>query len=286
VFPDMSLGASLFASEPKERGGMDLRDPATGRSLWLRPVTFKLPATPFRVKGDAAFIGAERHLIRIDLASGVWGDLARSRFKGDESPALLDLRGEGFLLRSSQNMTLLDAYGVPKYEYCRSAPMLLPAALLNTLNVLLITASVVIFVSSLELYATSLAGDITGMSMGIAPAALPATPVFVAAPLLPNLLYKASQNLSRHSYVFTHVKDARGASGPGLVKIDNDTGEEVDRLARTIHETPAESASWGAATRRASGLHRRRVIRHAAEHPGRATQWPCSRSCSQAAVHE
>jgi hypothetical protein len=58
-------------------------------------------------------------------------------------------------------------------------------------------------------------------------------------------------------------------------------------LPRTIHEeAPAESARWGAATRRASGLHRKRVMRHAEEHPGRATQQPYTRSRSPAALHE
>lgn len=96
----------------------------TGDQVWKKPLKFKrakVVSSTFDSKNNRYLISADSKLHAIDAVTGESSILAESKFDGKENPTGIEIRGNGILLTSSQNMKLLDWDGNQQWhEYYRA----------------------------------------------------------------------------------------------------------------------------------------------------------------------
>ncbi len=96
----------------------------TGGQVWKKPLKFKRAnsvSSVFDSKNNRYLICEDSKLHSIDAVSGESSILAESKFDGKETPTGMELRDNGILLTSSQNMMLLDWDGNEQWhEYYRA----------------------------------------------------------------------------------------------------------------------------------------------------------------------
>lgn len=83
----------------------------TGEQVWDKPLKFKRAnsvSSTFDEKNNRYLIAADEKLYGIDAGSGDSQLLTEAKFEGKESPNHIEVRGDGILLTSDQNMMLLD----------------------------------------------------------------------------------------------------------------------------------------------------------------------------------
>ncbi|NLN95200.1 MAG: PQQ-binding-like beta-propeller repeat protein [Bacteroidales bacterium] len=100
-------------------------DLKTGESIWAKELKFKrakLVTDTYDPDRHRYLISTGTELISIDENTGDINHLAEYKFKGSEYPNSIEIRKEGILLSSDQNMLLLNFDGTQKYTLFYQAP--------------------------------------------------------------------------------------------------------------------------------------------------------------------
>ncbi len=97
----------------------------TGEQVWSKPLKFKRAdavSSDYDKKNDRYLIAADDKLYSIDANSGTSELLTEAAFEGKEDPTSVEVRENGILLTSDQNMMLLDWDGKTNWHEYRRAP--------------------------------------------------------------------------------------------------------------------------------------------------------------------
>lgn len=97
----------------------------TGDQVWEKPLKYKRASTvssDFDAKNNRYLISADGELYAIDATTGESNVLANLKFEGKESPTSVEVRENGILLTSDQNMMMLDWNGTQKFHNYYRAP--------------------------------------------------------------------------------------------------------------------------------------------------------------------
>jgi hypothetical protein len=97
----------------------------TGEEVWNKPLKYKRAAavsSTYDRNNKRYLISADETLFAVDATSGEVSTLAESKFEGKESPSHIELRDQGILLTSDQNMLLLDWNGGKSWKEYYVAP--------------------------------------------------------------------------------------------------------------------------------------------------------------------
>ena len=102
----------------------DIINLETGESIWTKPINYKKAksvASTYDKDHGRYLISTGEEMIAIDENSGDISSLASYKFEEKESPTNLELRKDGILLTSDQNLLMLNFDGSNKFqEYFRS----------------------------------------------------------------------------------------------------------------------------------------------------------------------
>lgn len=97
---------------------------STGDQVWNKPLKYKrvdAVSSTYDEKNSRYLISADNELFSVDANSGDVKTLAESKFEGKEDPTGVEVRAEGILLTSDQNMMMLDWEGKTNWhEYYRA----------------------------------------------------------------------------------------------------------------------------------------------------------------------
>ncbi|WP_203294151.1 outer membrane protein assembly factor BamB family protein [Luteirhabdus pelagi] len=95
-----------------------------GEQVWKKPLKYKRAdaiSSTYDSKNSRYLISADDELFAVDANSGEVSTLAESKFEGKEDPSHVEVRNDGILLTSDQNMMFLDWDGNSKWhEYYRA----------------------------------------------------------------------------------------------------------------------------------------------------------------------
>lgn len=97
----------------------------TGDQVWKKPLKFKRAdavSTTYDSENKRYLISADDNLLAIDAENGASSSLAKSKFDGKEDPNHVEIRNDGVLLTSDQNMMLLDWDGKEIWHAYKRAP--------------------------------------------------------------------------------------------------------------------------------------------------------------------
>jgi hypothetical protein len=190
---------------------IDLFDPHTGASRWPKPFTDLKHSTQFVVRGDRVYVAAHGRFYGIDLTDGSATELSQYKLRGADQPEALDMLPNGFVVRTAQNVIVLDMAGAPKHHLYYPPPK--RSALARA--AIVAAAVAIIYVA----YSAPSSADPTPSPQ----------PYLILDPIV-SKRYGASRKAREHYYVLTVVADASDRKGPGLVKLNLITGKEVGRL--------------------------------------------------------
>ena len=169
-------------------------------------------STPFVVRGDNVYVGAEGAFHRIELASGSATELSRYELRETkDSPR----RWRSFLavvLRTAQNVIVFDSAGVSTHQLFYPPPKLSPL-------VRVAYAAAAIAISQWSYSDATAAAARTGEMQ-----------TYVMVNPILSRRYGASKKARDHYYVLTVFKERAERTGPGLVKLNVVTGKEESRL--------------------------------------------------------
>ncbi|OAB76017.1 outer membrane protein assembly factor BamB family protein [Cochleicola gelatinilyticus] len=97
---------------------------STGEQVWEKPLKYRRASavsSAFDKANNRYLISADDELFTVDATSGVVSTLAESKFDGKENPAHVEVRTNGILLTSDQNLMMLDWSGNKTWhEYYRA----------------------------------------------------------------------------------------------------------------------------------------------------------------------
>jgi hypothetical protein len=100
-----------------------LVDPASGTLKWAKPFDKLKDATDCTVDGDHVIVAADKKMYTIMLADGSFKELAKDlKMEGGETTGNMEVRENGYLLKSSQNLLLVDKSGQEVYHAFYKAP--------------------------------------------------------------------------------------------------------------------------------------------------------------------
>jgi outer membrane protein assembly factor BamB len=102
---------------------LNILDIETGKDAWNKSIKIKGTSMGAR-KGDISYIYANGALYRFDFSKGDYAKLSKSAidFSGDETPGEMELRENGLVLKSDQNLLMFDYDGNMKYLVYRKPP--------------------------------------------------------------------------------------------------------------------------------------------------------------------
>ncbi len=97
----------------------------TGDEVWFKPLKFKradVVSSDYDAKNNRYLISADGELHAVDANSGESSILANSKFDGKESPTSVEVRDNGILLASDQNLMMLNWQGESGFHKYYRAP--------------------------------------------------------------------------------------------------------------------------------------------------------------------
>ncbi len=98
---------------------------STGEQVWSKPLKYKRAdaiSSTYDEKNDRYLISADEELFAVAAKSGSVSTLAKSKFEGKESPSHVEVRSNGILLTSDQNMMNLNWEGEKNWHEYKRAP--------------------------------------------------------------------------------------------------------------------------------------------------------------------
>jgi len=191
---------------------IDVVDAATGASKWAKPFKDLQSATSYVILDDKIYIGADRELQEIDIATGTVRSLLKFKFAGNEEPYILQVKDGNFVLVSSQTVMNVSRSGTINFTSNHKAPGS------STFSKISSTLSV----ATANLISVSAAYDRSSRS------GRPQKYQLYGNPTL-SKRFKATKDADGFSYILTEVQNADG-KGPGLVKVDKRTGTVAGSL--------------------------------------------------------
>ncbi|WP_296383655.1 PQQ-binding-like beta-propeller repeat protein [Winogradskyella sp.] len=194
----------------------------TGDQVWSKPLKFKradVVSSTYDQKNDRYLIAADEKLYSIDANSGNSELISEAKFEGKEDPTSVEIRDDGILLTSAQNMMLLDWDGNNSWHEYKRAPgkSAFGAILAGVTAVAAATASVSATMEAQQYrnrigQYTSRGENLNDFAQGMASA----TGASIAEMLK---RFKATSATQDAQFVLTKLEE-----GVGLVKLNKDTG--------------------------------------------------------------
>ncbi len=100
-----------------------LVDPASGALKWAKPFDKLKDATDCTVDHDHVIVAADKKMYTIMLADGSFKELAKDlKMDGGETTGNMEVRENGYLLKSSQNLLMIDKSGNEVFHAFYKAP--------------------------------------------------------------------------------------------------------------------------------------------------------------------
>lgn len=126
---DFKIDGRLLAVQMTPTGVMyftttelNILNPETGKDAWNKSLKFKEPGMG-KYKAGKLYIYADGNFYRFDPQKGEYDVVAKNiRFKGKEDPTEVEVFDHGFLIRSDQNMLMIDETGKEIYNVYKPAP--------------------------------------------------------------------------------------------------------------------------------------------------------------------
>jgi len=193
-------GFALRGPQPGGKRFLDLLDPATGESRWLKREKPIEVSTPFVRAGENVYAATREKLYRIALEGGEAHELASFKFRAGERPDGLELRGTTLVVLSAHTLTAFDTAGRQVYDAFFAPPG--PSTL----------ARLAVLGANVASLASAVANQGYYPFYSLQRRDSPRPP---------------SQD---YAYVVVAHADSAGTGPPGLLKVDKDTGKPVRRL--------------------------------------------------------
>ncbi len=199
-----------------------------GDQVWNKPLKYKRAdaiSSTFDSKNSRYLISADENLYAVDSNTGEVTTLAESKFEGKEAPSHVEIRDNGILLTSDQNMMLLDWQGGKQWNEYYRAPgkSAMGAILAGVTAVAAATASAAAY-NSANQNRNSL-GQYT--DRGEREAEFGAGMANAAGASIAEMFkrFKATSATQDNQFILTKLDE-----GVGLVKLNKDTGEKEKEI--------------------------------------------------------
>lgn len=193
----------------------------TGDQVWEKPLKYKRAgavSSTLDKKNNRYLISADENLFAVDATSGAVSTLAQSKFEGKEVPSHVEIRDNGILLTSDQNMTLIDWNGGKQWqEYYRAPGKSAMGAIIAGVGAVASMAAATAAANS------SMQNKLAGYdSQSERDADLAGGMAVAAGASISEMLkrFKATAATQNDQFILTKLDD-----GVGLVKINKDTGK-------------------------------------------------------------
>jgi len=182
-------------------------DPATGKSVWKKPFDKMKGATNYAIKDGKIVLYADKKLYAIDMADGKAEKIVdKVKFKSDW-PDRMEMKKDGYLLTATQELAFYDFDGNEKFHAYHKAPG-------SSLLAKVASTAAVMAVNVMEVAAAHDRAMRTGRSQKYD---------IHSNPTL-SKRFTATANRDNYMYMLTDIK-TEGEKGPGLVKVNKNTGE-------------------------------------------------------------
>lgn len=200
----------------------------TGEQVWKKPLKYKRAgaiSSTYDQKNGRYLISADDELFAVDENLGEVSTLAKSKFDGKEDPSHVEIREDGILLTSDQNMMLLDWDGNSNWhEYYRAPGKSAMGAILAGVTAVASAAAAVSVQYSAEQNRNSL-GRYT--DRGEREAELAAGLAQAAGMSVAEMFkrFNATAATENNQFILTKLDE-----GVGLVKLNKDTGTKEKEI--------------------------------------------------------
>lgn len=203
-------------------------DLKTGEQVWKKPLKYKRAdaiSSTYDKRNSRYLISADEKLFAINENTGDVKNLAESKFDGKEDPTGVEIRNDGILLTSSQNMQLLDFDGNKTWhEYYRAPGKSAVGAIIAGVTAVATATTSVAASHAANQHRNSL-GNFTSKGEAynnLANGMAAATGASVAEMLK---RFKATSATQDAQFILTKLDD-----GVGLVKLNKDTGSKEKEI--------------------------------------------------------
>lgn len=195
-----------------------LVDPATGALKWNKEFTKLKASTNYVYEGDHIVVYSDKKLYKIAFADGSFTELAKDlKFEGGEDPSTLELRENGYFMKSSQNLMLVDKNGTEIYHAFFKAPG-------TSMFAKIASTALVTAVNTMSIESARERAQSQAMVYGRGEASYS----LVSNPYM-SKRYKATKSGANYQFILTNVKDEPN-DGPGLVKASKNTGQAEKQI--------------------------------------------------------
>src|SRR5690606_2550638 len=196
----------------------------TGDQVWEKPLKYKRAgavSSTLDSKNNRYLISADENLFAVDATSGAVSTLAQSKFEGKEVPSHVEIRDNGILLTSDQNMTLIDWNGGKQWqEYYRAPGKSAMGAIIAGVGAVASMAAATAAANSSVNNRLQGYNDQADRESDLAAGLAMATGASISEMLK---RFKATAATENDQFVLTKLEE-----GVGLVKLSKDTGK-VDK---------------------------------------------------------
>ena len=200
----------------------------TGEQVWNKPLKYRRAdaiSSTYDKNKDRYLISADETLFAIDASSGEVSTLAESKFEGKEAPASIEIRDNGILLSSDQNLMNLNWDGEKQWhEYYRAPGKSAMGAILAGVTAVATAASAAAAYNAANQNRNKL-GSYT--DRGQRYANLGGDMAMATGASIAEMLkrFKATAATENAQFVLTKLDD-----GVGLVKLNKDTGSKEKEI--------------------------------------------------------
>lgn len=217
-------------------------DLATGKDVWPKSIKYK-DGGMGADKDNLTYFNADGAIYVMDNTTGQYKVLANSyKFDGKENPGTFQLRGNGLLLTSSQNLALIDFTGKPIYTVYKPAPGISTFGKIMSIT----SAAAAMSISASQSYTSGYARGVGATSVADDYQKSANAWSGVAAASLSELSkrFKASKATDGYQSILTKTTDGE-EKGVGIVRINKDNGKEEAAIVlnnkKPVYELDAAS---------------------------------------------
>ncbi len=200
-------------------------DLSTGESIWGKAIKYKKAAavaSTYDAKGDRYLISIGDEVVAISGQSGDQSTLASYSFNEKEAPTSIQVRNNGILLASSQNVMLLDANGTQSYHSYYKSPG--QSGVVKGLSLVMGVAAMAMSASA-GYESGANGGQMTEYGRSMDRQSEMYGDIAEASFQMMNKRFKATSATQDAQFVLTKLDD-----GIGLVKVDKNNGAAVGQV--------------------------------------------------------
>lgn len=204
---------------------MNIADLETGKGVWKKPIDFKSSPVSADYQNKIVLFDS-KFMYKVDLQSGTFDQAPyNNQFEGDETPSTVEVRGDKFLLKSAQNLTLLDDKGNVIYHVYRKTPGQGAFAVIAAATMAAAYTAGTVNNNLNNMAAAQADANRTGNAQTYSTYKIDNAP-FTA---MMNRRFSATKEAMNFVTMLTKI-DEDGEKGIGLVKIDKRTGKKVSQV--------------------------------------------------------